>query len=104
MSKPELQLATNEKTDKKPADPAKTDIKIGIVPVEPPAVPKKDGKKPEAEVRDAAADDEDALDEEGEGETKTVGVDAIKNETLNILRDLIELSRTPKTATASTAK
>ena len=70
-------------------------------------MPKKDAKKPEAEPKDAAAaaaDDEDALDEEGEGESKTAGVDAIKNETLNILRDLIDLSRTPKTATASTVK
>ena len=29
---------------------------------------------------------------------------AIKTETLNILNDLIDLSRNPKTATASTAK
>ena len=49
-------------------------------------------------------DDEDVVDEESEGETKSAGVDAIKNETLNILRDLIDLSRTPKTATASTVK
>ena len=90
MSKPELQLATAEKTDKPaPTGANKTDLT----------------KEPKAEVKTpAAADDEDALDEESEGEPKTVGVDAIKNETLNILRDLIDLSRTPKTATASTVK
>ena len=91
VSKPELQLATNEKTEKAP----------------PAAVAKPDvSKDPKAEVKTAppAADDEDALDEEAEAETKTVGVDPIKDETLNILRDLIDLSRTPKSATASTAK
>ena len=90
VSKPELQLATAEKTDKAaPTGANKTDLT----------------KEPKAEVKTpAAADDEDALDEESEGEPKTVGVDAIKNETLNILRDLIDLSRTPKTATASTVK
>ena len=44
------------------------------------------------------------LDEETEAEVKTAGGDTIKNETLNILNDLIGLSRAPKAATASTAK
>ena len=48
--------------------------------------------------------DEDALDEDAETDAKTAGLDPIKNETLNILRDLIDLTRTPKAATASAAK
>ena len=89
VTKPELQLATAEKTEK-PEKPASTG----------------NTKEPKAEVKTtpAAADDEDAADDEIESETKTVGVDPIKDETLNILRDLIDLTRAPKSATASTGK
>jgi carboxyl-terminal processing protease len=48
-----------------------------------------------------AADDDDADDESG---GKQPLVDAIRAETLNILADLVELSRGPKTAQANPAK
>ena len=91
VTKPELQLAVV------------TEKKIPEAPVKPNT-----GADPKAEVKtppDAVTDDEE-IDEEVEPGTKTARVDAIKNETLNILGDLIELARSPKTppATASTAK
>ena len=88
VSKPDLQLAPPEKTVA--AGAAKPD----------------QGKDPKAEIKTApaAVPDEDALDEDAETDAKTAGVDPIKNETLNILRDLIDLTRTPKAATASAAK
>jgi carboxyl-terminal processing protease len=49
-------------------------------------------------------DDESADEEDIEADVKSTGVDAIKNETLNILGDLIELSKGPKTTTASAVK
>jgi len=70
-----LQLVTFEKPDKKTAD--------GAAPATP-------------------ADDEAADDEESTNRLERF--DPIKIESLNILNDLIDLSRNPKTATASTAK
>ena len=80
VSKPELKLVTAEKPGKKPAE---------------------DTAKPDANAE--SADDEEA-DLESETELKAPGRDTIKNETLNILNDLIGLSRAPKPATASTTK
>jgi hypothetical protein len=71
--KPELKLATAEAPAKTPA--------------------------PEAAKPDPTEDEEGEL--EGESDVKAGGRDAIKNETLNILNDLISLSRTPKPATAA---
>ena len=85
VAKPELKLVTSEKAEKKaPETTAKPDAT----------------KEPAAEV----SNEDDGLDEETEAEVKTAGGDTIKNETLNILNDLIGLSRAPKAATASTAK
>ncbi len=84
VAKPELKLVTNDKPDKKT----------------PEATAKPDAKDPDS----VAQDEEDALDEEAEAEVKTAGGDTIKNETLNILNDLIGLSRAPKAATASAGK
>lgn len=74
VAKPDLQLVTYDKTDKKVAD--------GAAP--------------------ATNTDDDSADEDSTN--KSERVDPIKTETLNILNDLIDLSRNPKTATASTAK
>ena len=92
VTKPELQLVKNEKPDKKPAEAAD---KAGD----------KDQKPDAKEAATAtAADPDDAPGDEGEGDTKPNGIDPIKNETLNILGDFIELSRNPKAATATAAK
>ena len=72
VTKPELQLITFEKTEKKEKSTTTT--------IEP-----------------ADAEDEEATN-------KSNRYDAVKTETLNILGDLIDLTRNPKTATASTAK
>jgi len=62
---------------------------------------KKEKDKDKVEVpKDDDADDDDAVDTEGAGKT----VDAIRNETLNILTDLVELGRGAKTAQAAPAK
>jgi len=98
VNKPDLQLVTFDKPDKKTADATKpADVKPGDA---------KDGKKtdgaPTTSITppaDDAADDEDA-----EATNRQERVDPIKTETLNILNDLIDLSRNPKTATASTGK
>lgn len=78
---PELQLVKNE--EKKPEAGDKADEK----PV----------------TADTGADDSTDLDDE-EGNSKTPRVDPVHNEALNILGDLIELSRTPRTASANAAK
>jgi carboxyl-terminal processing protease len=80
-SKPELQLLTYEKPDKKNTDGKSKEATTAIVPP---------GTEDEAE-------DEEATN-------KSNRYDAVKTETLNILNDLIDLSRNPKTTTASTAK
>ena len=86
VNKPELQLVTNEKPDKKSAATDKAEDKD------------KDQKP------DATAASDDATADDGEGETKPNGIDPIKNETLNILGDFIELTHNPKSATASASK
>jgi carboxyl-terminal processing protease len=73
VTKPELQLITFEKPEKKE--------KSATTAIEPAD----------------AEDDEEATN-------KANRYDAVKTETLNILSDLIDLTRNPKTATASTAK
>ena len=90
---------TAERAKGKPADEkrytvtldnvAKPELEIFV------AEKKKDSEKPKA------ADDDDDDDETAE---KPLAVDAIRNETLNILADLVELSRGPKTAQAVPAK
>jgi carboxyl-terminal processing protease len=80
VSKPELQLVTFEKPKKEGDDKTKA--------------PK--------ESTTAIVPGEDAEDEEATN--KSARYDAIKMETLNILRDLIDLTRSPKTTTASTVK
>ena len=76
VTKPELQLVTFDKPEKKAGN---KDATTAIVPP---------GDDP---------DDEEA-------NNKSTRHDAVKMETLNILNDLIDLSRNPKTATASAAK
>lgn len=76
LTKPELQLVTFEKPDKKAGN---KDATTAIVP---------------------PGDDA----EEEEASNKPSRHDAVKTETLNILNDLIDLSRNPKTATASATK
>ena len=76
MSKPELQLVKND--EKKP-------------------------KEEKAPTADEGADDSTDADADDEG-GKTPRVDPVRAETLNILSDLIELSRTPKTASATSPK
>ncbi|MDR3405213.1 MAG: carboxy terminal-processing peptidase [Chthoniobacter sp.] len=75
VAKPDLQLVNYEKPDKKTAD----------------------GAAPATPVDDDAADDDESTN-------RMERFDPIKIETLNILNDLIDLSRNPKTATASTTK
>lgn len=77
VSKPELKLVTAEKPEKKPAE---------------------ETAKPDAN------DEDEAAEQEAESELKAAGRDTIKHETLNILNDLIGLSRAPKPATASATK
>jgi hypothetical protein len=62
-----------------------------------------DKSKEEAKPKDAKAedDDDDDADEETGGQTPVV--DPIRGESLNILADLIDLSRGPKTAQATPA-
>jgi carboxyl-terminal processing protease len=59
---------------------------------------KKENKSLTARIEDG----EDAEDADTEAESKTV--DAIRNETLNVLSDLVQLSHGPKTAQASQVK
>ena len=53
---------------------------------------------------EAAADDSDSdsLDNSGDDDTKEPALDPERDETLNILNDLVDLTRTPKTASATT--
>ena len=76
VNKPDLQLVTYEKPEKKAENAAAA----------------------------APAADEDAADDDDEATNKSERLDPIKTETLNILNDLIDLTRNPKTATASTTK
>jgi carboxyl-terminal processing protease len=91
VNKPDLQLVTYDKPEKdKEKDKKGADNK-----------PKDKDAAPTTEVQPPAADD-DADDEEATN--KSNRYDAIKTETLNILNDLIDLTRNPKTATASANK
>ena len=76
-----------KKKEKDDATPKKADVK---------------GDQDTPEIKtDPAADDDDVDDESG---GKQPVVDAIRAETLNILADLVDLSRGPKTAQANQAK
>jgi carboxyl-terminal processing protease len=61
----------------------------------------KNEPKPEAAEKTDDAEDPAALDGEEPGTGKQPGLDPVRNETLNILADLAELTRSPKTASAS---
>lgn len=68
VSKPELQLVTNDKK-----------------------------KDPAAEAEQKVVTGTDDADDDAEGESKTPPIDAVRNESLSILSDLIDLSRGVKT-------
>ena len=99
VSKPELELVKDEKmtavnVSKQGAELAKDDKKTVV---KEPVDPKKDVAKSDASDGDDVDEDEDELG------GKKAGVDPVKAETLNILGDLIDLTRTaPKKETAST--
>jgi carboxyl-terminal processing protease len=84
-SKPELQLVKNEK---KP-DVEKSEINNSK------------GAKPEAGTKPEV--DPDSDDGDDESESAKPAVDAVRAEAINVLNDLIEFSRGPKTAAAATA-
>ena len=89
VAKPQLQLLTYDKPEKKGGAPAGAGDK------------KLASKEPVPTVTPDADDD---LGDDGEASNKSEKLDPIKTETLNILNDLIDLARNPKTSTASTAK
>ena len=94
VAKPELELAKDEK--KTAANAGKEGIEVAK-DEKKPADPKKDVAKADA------ADGDDADEDEDELGGKKAGVDPVKAETLNILGDLIDLTKTgPKKETAST--
>jgi len=115
LSKPDLQLVTFEKPEKKPAEANPVDPK----PAEPKSADGKlqDGKSKDAKtdstkpspdattsIEPPAAEGDDLAEDDGETTNHIERIDPIKTETLNILNDLIDLSHNPKTATASTSK
>lgn len=61
----------------------------------------KNEKKSASVDEDAAADDDTSDDEEKADDKKKPAIDPVRRETLNILGDFIELSRTPKTASVN---
>jgi carboxyl-terminal processing protease len=67
---------------------------------------KKNGVTPKVDSEAASDADTDLLDgaTNGDDDTKTPAIDAERDETLNILTDLVDLSRGPKTASASVDK
>jgi carboxyl-terminal processing protease len=67
---------------------------------------KKNGVTPKVDSEAASDADTDLLDgaPNGDDDTKTPAIDAERDETLNILTDLVDLSRGPKTASASVDK
>ncbi|HEY2567877.1 MAG TPA: carboxy terminal-processing peptidase [Candidatus Udaeobacter sp.] len=67
---------------------------------------KKNGVTPKVDSEAASDADTDLIDggPDGDDDTKTPAIDAERDETLNILTDLIDLSRGPKTASASVDK
>jgi carboxyl-terminal processing protease len=98
VDKPELQLAVNDKKSS-----AASGDSTGEATSAKTVPPK--GVKPEVQEAAVAtaAVDEDGDDEEEDPLAKKSGIDPIKTETLNILADLVELSRPTKATTASTA-
>jgi carboxyl-terminal processing protease len=97
VDKPELQLAVNDK--KTSGNGGET-----IGDVVSPKTPSPKVVTPDSEPVAATTPlDEDADDDEEDPGTKKSGIDPIKTETLNILADLVELSRPAKATTASTA-
>jgi len=101
VKKPELQLVTYEKPEKKSADAKSGDAKPGDAKA---ADGKPAGAKSNAETGASPSLNEDAEDDDGEATNRSERFDPIKSETLNILGDLIDLQHNPKTATASTSK
>ena len=96
VSKPELELAKDEK---------KTAVNVSKQGVEVVTEEKKNAAKEPADAKKdvAKADDDDADEDEDEIGNKKAGVDPVKTETLNILGDLIDLTKAaPKKETAST--
>jgi hypothetical protein len=61
-------------------------------------------KKPSASAENAEAQSNAVAEEDEELDDSQPPVDAVRDETLNILGDLIGLSRAPKATTASTIK
>ena len=115
LNKPDLQLVTYERPEKKGPDPKTGETKLEDGKSKEAKAPKTDSAKSPGEVKStgdattaieppATADPDDLADEDGETTNHIEHLDPIKTETLNILNDLIDLSHNPKTATASTAK
>ena len=96
VDKPKLTRVEPEKKDKdkKTADVSKPDAaKSGDIAK---------ADKADAKASGADADDADEDDLDDDGTAKTEAVDPIKNESLNVLEDLIEQQRRVKLATAHT--
>jgi carboxyl-terminal processing protease len=111
VNKPDLQLVTYEKPDKKAAAEAKpADAKQAEGKLQDGKTKdaKTDVTKPSSDattsIQPPAADGDDLADEDSETTNHIERLDPIKTETLNILDDLIDLSHNPKPATASTSK
>ncbi len=92
VTKPQLQLLTYDKPEKKAASTGS-------------AADQKPAAKEKAPITTVTPDpDDDSGDDDAEATNKSERLDPIKTETLNILGDLIDLSKNPKTSTASTGK
>ncbi|MDP9292009.1 MAG: carboxy terminal-processing peptidase, partial [Verrucomicrobiota bacterium] len=89
---------TAERAKRKPS--ADKDFRVTLDNVNKPDLEPVVNDKPDT-TDDAADDEDDAPDEDGVNGKKTPAVDPIKNESLRILADLIELSRSPKTASVN---
>lgn len=88
---------TAERAQHKTADPKV--YKVTLDNVAKPDLELANADKPEgnATAADAAPDSDDA-DEDAAAAAKKPAIDPVRNETLNILSDLVELSRVPRTA------
>jgi hypothetical protein len=62
---------------------------------------KKNGVPPKVDPEAASDADSDLISGGGEGDNKEPTIDPERDETLNILTDLVDLSRGPKTASAN---
>lgn len=101
VAKPELEIKKDKKEDPHAAKPdTKTPDAKKEEPKKEPEVKKDEAKKDSEPKKDAApaAKDEDEEDEEAEAPK----VDPVRNETLNILIDLVEFTKKGPPATAST--